>query len=323
MTEWLHDAQYSLVVFTLFTQASVGAFWVLLVSDFLKRKAPDAVQDAFTRIGTFILVPLTALGLLFSTTHLGRPQYAFRALRNLDSSWMSREIWLFGLFFGLIAVYTYLWWKRINDAELRRIIGIITGVVGALGVLAQAMVYQIPGRPMWDHWSTLVLFVASGLILGPLAVAAVYSFAWGRVIDLEQGEATVRRSHRRLGITLLAGAVAYGVSLVTRLSYLAAGAAAAAATPGAAGNAAVGKETVNTALLLAQTVVEQNGLMLNLQVWLGVGVPALLAVLLWALHQRGASLKLCNGLIAAGLVLVLVGEMAGRALFYLTGRPWF
>ncbi|MFZ5814893.1 MAG: dimethyl sulfoxide reductase anchor subunit family protein [Bacillota bacterium] len=323
MADWLHDAQYSLVVFTLFIQATVGAFWVLLVSDFLKRKAPDAIQDAFTRIGTAILMPMAAVGLLFSTTHLGRPQYAFRALKHISTSWMSREILATGLFFALIALYTYLWWKRVEDAELRRLVGVITGLVGAFAVLTQAMIYMIPGRPMWDHWSTLALFAASVLTLGPLAVAVAYSYAWGRVIDLRQGEETVRRSHRRLGITLLAGAVTYGLGLYARLTYLASGAAAAASTPGAPGKAAVGEETVRTALLIGQSVVEQNSLLLNLQAMLGVGLPALLAVLLWYLHRRSASLKLCNSLIAAGLGLVLVGELAGRALFYLTGRPWF
>jgi DMSO reductase anchor subunit len=321
MMHWLHDAQYSLVLFTLFTQASVGAFWVLLVSDFLKRKAPDAVQDAFTRIGTYILVPLTAVGLLFSTTHLGRPIYAWRALRHIDSSWLSREIWGFGLFFGLVALYTFLWWKRINDAELRRHIGVVTGIVGVLAIISQIMVYQIPGRPTWNHLSTFPLFGASGLILGPLAVAVVYSFAWGRFIDLKQGEATVRLSHRRLGITLLSGAVVYALGLFWRLRFLGAGAAEPSAA--VAGKAAVGAETVKTALLMGQQIVEANRLMLGMQVALGIGVPALLAVALWYLHKKGASLKLCNVLIAAGLPLVALGELAGRALYYLTGRPWF
>jgi|GEM_PF-194375 len=323
MANWLHDAQYSLVVFTLFIQATVGAFWVLLVSDFLKRRAPDKVQDAFTRIGTYILIPMTVIGLIFSTTHLGRPMYAWRALKHFETSWMSREIWATGAFFGLIALYTYLWYKRMEDGELRRLIGVVTGLVGAFAVLTQAMIYTIPGRPMWNHWSTLVLFVASVLILGPLAVATAYSFAWGRVIDLKDGEETVRRSHRRLGLTLLAGAVTYGVGLAARVGYLAAGAAAAGSAPGARGAAAVGAETVKTALWIGQGIMDQYGWLLNLQVLLGIGLPAVLAVALWWLHKRGASLKLCNGLIAAGLVLVLVGELAGRALFYLTGKPWF
>ncbi len=323
MANWLHDAQYSLVVFTLFIQATVGAFWVLLVSDFLKRKAPDKVQDAFTRIGTAILIPMTAVGLIFSTTHLGRPIYAWRALRHFETSWMSREIWATGAFFGLIAIYTYLWWKRVEDAEFRRLVGVMTGLVGSFAVLTQAMIYTIPGRPMWNHWSTLVLFVASVLILGPLAVATAYSFAWGRHISLADGEATVRKSHRRLGLTLLAGAVTYGVGLMARVSFLQAGSAAAGSTPGAHGSAAVGAETVKTALWIGEAVMSQYAWMLTLQVVLGIGLPVLLAVALWLLHKRGASLRLCNALIAASLFLVLLGELTGRALFYLTGRPWF
>lgn len=322
MAEWLHDAQYSLVLFTLFTQASVGAFWVLLVTDFLVRKAPDNVQDAFTRIGTFILIPLTALGLVFSTTHLGQPMYAWRALRHIDSSWLSREIWAFSLFFGLIALYTYLWWKRIKDDELRRHVGVITGLVGVLAIISQIMVYQIPGRPTWNHVSTFLTFGASGLILGPLAVAAVYSFVWGRFIDLKAGESTVRLSHRRLGITLMSGAAVYAAGLFWRLGFLAQG-GAAVADARVAGKAALGAGTVKTALALGHQIVQANGHMLNLQIALGIGVPAVLAIALWALHRNGASLKLCNALIAGGLGLVLLGELAGRALFYLTGRPWF
>lgn len=323
MMHWLHEAQYSLVLFTLFIQASVGAFWVLLVSDFLKRKAPDKVQDAFTRIGTFILVPLATVGLIASTTHLGRPQYAFRALKNLDTSWMSREIVITGLFFGLIALYTYLWYKRIEDSELRRHVGVMTGIVGILAVGAQAMVYMIPGRPQWHHPSTFLLFGASALILGPLAIATIYDFAWGRLIDLKSGEETVRRSHRRLGITLLAGAVTYAGGLFWRMSHLAGGTAAAAADAKVLGKAGVGADTIQTALALGNQVYQQNDLMLNMQIVLGVALPALLAVLLWYLHQKKASLRLCNTLIAASFGLVLLGELAGRALFYLSGRAWF
>lgn len=318
--DFLHQAQYSLVLFTIFTQASVGAFWVLLVSDYLTRKAPDAVQDAFTRVGTFLLVPLTAIGLTFSTTHLGRPQFAFRALTHIATSWLSREVWAFSIFFALAAIYTLIWYKRIKDAEFRRNVGIFTGVIGLLGVLSQAMVYQVPGRPMWNSPSTLVLFAATTLTLGPLVVAAVYSVVWGRVIDLSAGESTVRTSHRRLGITLLSGAALYAAGLAWRLAYLAGGKEASGAV---AGKAAVGAETVKTGLAIGYRIVEQYALMMNLQITLGIGAPVLLAVALWALHQRKASLKLCNALIAAGLVAVAVGEVAGRALFYLTGRPWF
>lgn len=324
MVELLEKAQYSLVLFTLFTQAAVGAFWVLLVNDFLKRKAPDRVYDAFTRIGTSILVPLTALGLLFSTTHLGRPQYAFRALRHVGTSWLSREVWAFSLFFALVAVYTYLWHRRSRDGELRRLVGAGTGIVGLLAVWAQSMVYQVPGRPMWDHVSTGLLFFASAFLLGPLAVAVVYNFAWGRLVPLDQGEPVVRVAHRRLGLTLLAVCAAYALSLAWRLLYLGAAARAARTIPGAAGLAATGHDTVTAGVAVgARLTLEAYGWLLPWQVALSLVLPALLAVLLWHLHRRGASLRLAGAIITAGLGLAALGELAGRALFYLSGAPWF
>lgn len=324
MVEMLHQAQYSLVLFTLFTQAAVGAFWVLLVNDFLKRKAPDHVYDAFTRIGTYILVPLTALGLVFSTTHLGRPQYAFRALWHIGSSWLSREVWAFSLFFGLVAVYTYLWYRRSRDAELRRLVGALTGLAGLLAVWAQSMVYQVPGRPMWDHVTTSLLFFASAFLLGPLAVAVVFNLAWGRLVPADLGEPVVRLSHRRLGLTLVAVNAAYALALAWRLAYLSGAAAAARSIPGATGLAATGAATRVAGVAVGAHLTQVTyGWMLPWQVVLSLVAPALLAMLLWVLHRRGASLKLAGATIAAGLGLAAVGEVLGRALFYLSGAPWF
>lgn len=324
MLHAFEQAQGSLVLFTLFTQAAVGAFWVLLVNDFLYRRASERIYDAFTRIGTGILVPLTALGLLFSTTHLGRPQYAWRALFHVGSSWLSREVWAFGLFFVLVALYTYLWWRRSLDAEVRRLVGAFTGVVGLLAVLTQAQVYQIPGRPMWHHPSTSLLFLASAFVLGPLAVAVVYNLAWGRLVPLAEGEPVVRTAHRRLGMTLLAAVVPYALSLAWRVDFLQSGAAAAAADPRIAGWAATGTATRLSALLAAHDLMAgPYAALLRGQVLLSLLVPVALAVGLWYLHRRGASLRLAGGVIGLGLAAVLVGEILGRALFYLTGVGWF
>ncbi len=324
MDNFRPDAQLSLVLFTLFTQAAVGAFWVLLVNDFLKRRVPDQVYDGFTRIGTYILIPLTALGLLFSTTHLGRPQYAFRALQHIGTSWLSREVWAFSLFFVLVAVYTYLWYRRSRDAELRRLIGAGTGLVGLLALWAQSMVYQVPGRPMWNHSSTSLLFFASAFLLGPLLVAVVYNFAWGRLVPLDAGEAVVRLAHRRLGLTLLVVDLAYAVSLTWRLRFLNLAAVAAADIPGAAGLAATGHATHTAGIAVGAALTRATyGGMMAWQIGLSLVLPTVLAVLLWYLHRRGASLRLAGATIALALVLVAAGEMLGRALFYLSGSPWF
>ncbi|MDZ4199102.1 MAG: DmsC/YnfH family molybdoenzyme membrane anchor subunit [Kiritimatiellia bacterium] len=323
MMVWLHHVQYGLVIFTLFTQAAVGAFWVLLVNDFLKRRDPGAVQDGFTRIGSFILLPLTAIGMVMSVTHLGQPHVAFRALLNVESSWLSREVWSLSFFFGLATIYAFLWWRHVKDAELRRLAGVFTALVGGAGILSQAMVYQIPGRPMWNHPSVFVQFFASALLLGPLTVATVYGFTWGRVISREAGEETVRSSHRRLGITLVLAAGLSAIGIGWRGAFLSQGWAQARANPQVAGWAAWGEATRSTALHVGASAVKEAFPFLILQIVLGLGVPLALAVGLRELHRRNASLRHCNRWIFAALLLTLTGEIFGRALFYLSGKPWF
>lgn len=322
MTFW-HNAQMPLVLFTLFTQTAVGAFCVLLVNDFVKRKAPDKVYDAFTRIGTAILVPLTGLGLAFSTFHLGRPVYAFRALRHVETSPLSREVWAFSLFFVLVAAYTYLWWRRSMDAELRRIVGVLTGLAGLVAIYTQAQVYRIPGRPMWNHPSTELLFYTSAFLLGPLVVGVVYSLAWGRAIPMEKGEPVYRTSHKRLGITLLVVAGLEALALLWRSRYL----LSALAEPqpiAVLGKAMIGAGTLRTALALAaQTLQGPYGWLLSAQWLLSVALPVVFAIGLWAWHRRGGSLRAAGWAVTAVTLLAITGELAGRSLFYLTGQAWF
>ncbi|WP_374712087.1 dimethyl sulfoxide reductase anchor subunit family protein [Symbiobacterium terraclitae] len=345
MAEWLHEAQYSLVLFTVLMQVAIGALWVLAAADLQEAQSPDPDRARLTRLGSAILLPVAAVGMLFSTTHLGRPMLAMRALRHWETSWMSREIWMTGLFFGLIALYTLLWWWRPEVGKARRAVGVMGALAGAATILSQAMIYMIPGRPMWNHWSTLALFFGSALMLGPLAVASVQELGGaargGRAkADQRPGAGREQRpdagtgrrimaggapevAHRHLALTLLAAVAVYGIGLAGRLRYLADGAAAALATPGAAGKAAVGSETVRTALLLGQQVVAANGVLLGLEVALAIGVPAALAAVLWLTQRRGGGSGPRRGLLGAGLALTLVGHLAGRALFYLSGQPWF
>ena len=52
------------------------------------------------------LLGITAVALNISVFHLGRPAYAWRALKMWRRSWLSREVLLFGLFFAALAGFT-------------------------------------------------------------------------------------------------------------------------------------------------------------------------------------------------------------------------
>lgn len=320
---WFERAEGSLVVFTLFTQLAVGAFCVLLVNDYLKRRAEEALYRRFTRVGTALLAPITAVGILASLTHLGRPEYAYRALSRLSTSWLSREVWMFSLFFALVAVYSYLWYRQIRDAELRRGVGVVTALAGLIGVYITARLYMLPARPVWNHYSTIATFFSTAFLLGPLAVATVYDLYWAYLRrranrDRQSGgnghrgdsawgvaraEEIVRQHHRYLAWTLIAAATSAAVSLGLHVAYL------ARPDPRLGGSWQLTRGMFS-GLLWGNAA-------------LSIGLPLLAAVALLWLSRRRAPLPISNALVAGTFLAALAGESMGRALFYLTAHPLF
>jgi formate dehydrogenase iron-sulfur subunit len=121
---------WPLVWLTLLTQAAVGA-------------SLTAGAGAERLTASVLAVVALAASLL----HLGRPLYAWKALRNLRRSWLSREVALFGSYGGLAPV---------------------AALVGAAGVYASGRLYMVPGRPAWCSPLTLARFGATALALGGL-----------------------------------------------------------------------------------------------------------------------------------------------------------
>jgi ferredoxin len=92
---------WPLVIMTVLTQLSVGAFATLWLLQLLGRTA---------RLSIAALVSFLVAGLALnaSTLHLGRPIHAYRALKMWKRSWLSREVLLFGCFSGVASLYAAL-----------------------------------------------------------------------------------------------------------------------------------------------------------------------------------------------------------------------
>ena len=90
-------AHWPLVIMLVLTQLSVGAFIAWLVLEpFL-----TATQVAELRpVHAASSLAFGLLALSASLFHLGRPQFAFRAVLGLRHSWLSREIVAFVVFAG-------------------------------------------------------------------------------------------------------------------------------------------------------------------------------------------------------------------------------
>jgi Fe-S-cluster-containing dehydrogenase component/DMSO reductase anchor subunit len=154
---------WPLVVMTVLTQLSVGAFATIWLLN---------VLGATTGLGLAAVASLGVGGLALSssTLHLGRPAFAYRALKMWRRSWLSREVLLFSLFSGIAGAYAGMLWLGLPGGVT---VGALTVCLGIAGVTASACIYRVPSRPAWNTPFTLLQFNLTAGTLGPLFAAAV------------------------------------------------------------------------------------------------------------------------------------------------------
>lgn len=107
-----------------------------------------------------------------STLHLGRPQFAYRAILGLKHSWLSREILVFGVFAKVALVYTVLQWQPFVPNHYARLVVPALIVVGLLGTWCSVMVYHVTRRPAWRIPHCAPKFLLSGFFSGAAITAA-------------------------------------------------------------------------------------------------------------------------------------------------------
>lgn len=149
----LEHSHPSLIAMTLTMQAAVGALAVLC-----------AIHE-LTEGTLVLLVALTSAALSISVLHLGRPAYAWRALKMWRRSWLSREVMLFSLFYTAIVFAT----TTACIDSLHAFTSPMAWAAVALGVsgtLASAFVYLVRSRPSWNMLHTPLDFLLSCGLLG-------------------------------------------------------------------------------------------------------------------------------------------------------------
>ncbi len=157
------EPHWPLVVMTVLTQLSVGAFlaiWALQLSGRVERLGLAALASLM----------IGGLALSASTLHLGRPIHAYRAIRMWRRSWLSREVLLFSAFSGVASAYAGVLWLGLGGGA---IVGALTVLFGLAGVTASACIYRVASRPAWNSWMTLMQFGATAGVLGSLFAAAI------------------------------------------------------------------------------------------------------------------------------------------------------
>lgn len=157
----LEHPHWPLVFVLVLTQLSVGAFGVLWVMDALSKDSMGLFVSAFASL------TLAGIALGAAPLHLGRPAFAWRAIKGIRRSWLSREVAALSVFAGIAGGFAGMLFL---DMPGRPLAGFLTVVSGIIGALCSAKLYMVPARPAWNSSYTIAEFFSTALLLGSLFV---------------------------------------------------------------------------------------------------------------------------------------------------------
>ncbi len=225
----LSSSENPLVIFTLAVQTSLGIFFALTLGSWLQIDAFTAARASNMYLPMILIsLGLSALGLLMSVTHLGKPFRFYRGFNNWRHSPVCREglgisgFLAFGGLHLLCQLPSHPWLQGImntigiNDniantlAYLAHPTALLAMISGSIGLYYMYRCYRIPARPFWNHASTGTHFVGNALTLGGLMLTLVFAptlaylgLEWSTFISIA-------------GAVVLAGVIAESIGLIVQ-----------------------------------------------------------------------------------------------------------
>ncbi len=163
--------EWPLVAFTILGQAAVGLFIFGLTPLVMAGGVPSTDAGPLPVVMGAVFVML-AVAALLSFLHLRHPLRAVRALANVRTSWLSREILFELLFMGLVAA-EFVLVRAGGTPGILKAAHILAGLAGLLYLTSMIRIYMLESLPFWNQAGTPVSFVLTSLSLGALAARGI------------------------------------------------------------------------------------------------------------------------------------------------------
>ena len=282
--------EWPLVIFTILSQLAVGAFLLagipLYWADLIRT---GGMSGSGIRLGVVLGVfGLLLAALFFSFFHIHRPFKAFRAVANVRTFCLSREILFELLFMFLLAGLVFLEWRGVSPL---RGLALSAGLAGVLFLLSMSKIYVLKAIPVWNGAFTVLSFFLTAFLLGALMSAFVFS--------LPAGSNAPEKTMSVASLVLLAAGLVNAVLFAPKYGIWGTREKPSLKPPGA----------YHPALHLLRLVLLLSGLIL-----LG-------ATVLGGERWQGSG-GTVSAVLLACLLTAFAGEVIGRFLFYgLNARP--
>ena len=310
------SAVTSYMIFTVFSQMSVGALIAMVIADFLAKGKEEA---KFVETGAWVSVPVVVIGLIGILSHEARPIQAMMTMTtNVGSSLLSQEVLVLTIFAILAVIYSAMWlfapeygslnWFPAIPSmvgklmPLRKIVGVLGAVVGLAFLYISAAAYMMVTLPSLNQPTTPLFFYVTALLVGVTAVAAVLSLKY--MVKKEGEELLASMLWITMGVSLVM-VIVLAVGLYANTGML---------------------EVADTeyALMAQEGTLElmaSEYSTLYMARWvIGVGLALVLSVAL-ALPLKSKSMATASMIAIALFIVVLVGELMGRAVMFGTLVP--
>ncbi|MBU8879635.1 dimethyl sulfoxide reductase anchor subunit [Bacillus sp. FJAT-29790] len=162
--------EWALLIFTLCVQTAIGGMFMLWL--FHRTISKNGEEKAFVVLKTplLIIAALSLIGLAASFSHLGTPSNAFNTIRNIGSSWMSREILVTGMFIGATCLTAGL---AIVQKKLNPLLLLGTAIIGFVDIYCMAKIYANSLVSGWNSINTFTSFYGTAFLLGAVLVASI------------------------------------------------------------------------------------------------------------------------------------------------------
>lgn len=162
---------FSVIFLTTLIGAGQGLLIALVGTQFLA----GGVGSGFYALGAVLVLALLGLGLAASVFHLANPQRGWRAATRWRTSWLSREVILIPMLFGMVLLYAGVNALDVLPPAARPALGVAAALVALALFVATGMIYAcVRFIPQWASAWTVINYLLMGLASG-FTLAAAYA----------------------------------------------------------------------------------------------------------------------------------------------------
>ena len=295
--------EWALPLYTILMQLAVGTLLVLWILRFLNLKqVGESTMDRILRRPVMVMFFTILAAIIGSHLHLSNPLLSFLAVLNVKNSWLSREIVFTVLtFLSCAALVDLLGNPQAGRQGLKTALGWTMVFLGFTSIYCMGSIYKLPTQAPWNHWSTILQFYGSSLLLGVTAAAALLVMDTIFSQEHEPDLAEIRQQLMGRSLGLFAGLASFALILIIGLNTL------------QILDTGRGEELAQTSLSLLTGLYRP---LLTVRVaTLGVAVGIFILVVV-RLSRKGYELPRLVIPVYLACFLALVAEILGRFLFY-------